>query len=125
MSTVFSKPPADVCVLRLSALGDVCHALAVVRTLQQAWPQTRFTWIIGKIEAKLLGHIPDIEFIVFDKNAGLQAYRELRQKMRRHFDVLLHMQLSLRASAIAALVPAKIKLGFDRARARELQWLVT
>ncbi|MGD9843248.1 MAG: glycosyltransferase family 9 protein [Steroidobacteraceae bacterium] len=112
--------------MRLSAIGDVCHTLAVVRTLQQAWPTTQFTWIIGKLEAKLLGHLPDIEFIVFDKRAGLKGYLQLRQQLRqRRFDVLLHMQLSIRASAIAALVKATIKLGFDRARARELQWLFT
>ncbi len=118
--------PATVCILRLSAIGDVCHTLAVVRTLQQAWPDTRFTWIIGKLEAKLLGHLPDIEFIVFDKRAGLKGYLNLRKQLAsRRFDALLHMQLSLRASAVAALVPAKMKLGFDRARARELQWLFT
>ncbi len=118
--------PNSVCVLRLSALGDACHVLTVVRTLQRAWPNTRFTWVIGKLEAKLLGHIPDIEFIVFDKNAGKAAYTQLRQQLRgRTFDVLLHMQLALRASLIAWMIPAKIKLGFDRARARELQWLVT
>ena len=43
----------------------------------------------------------------------------------REFDVLMHMQLSLRASLLSTLVPATIKLGFDRRRARELQWLFT
>ncbi len=57
-------------MLRLSALGDVCHVLPVVRTLQDAWPDARFTWIIGKLEHRLLGHPPDIEFVVFDKKAG-------------------------------------------------------
>ncbi len=118
--------PASVCILRLSAIGDVCHTLAVVRSLQQAWPHTRFTWIIGKLEARLLGHLPDIEFIVYDKRTGLKGYWALRQQLRqRHFDVLLHMQLSIRASALALLVNAQMKLGFDRARARELQWLFT
>ena len=41
------------------------------------------------------------------------------------FDLLLHLQLSLRASLAAAQVNAPLKLGFDRARARELQWLFT
>lgn len=119
-------PPASVCILRLSALGDVCHTLAVVRALQDAWPQTRFTWLIGKLEAKLLGHIPGIDFIVFDKKAGWRGYRQVMQQLRgRRFDLLLHMQLAFRASLLAALVPARIKLGFDRARARELQWLFT
>src|SRR5438270_13925931 len=35
------------------------------------------------------------------------------------------MQLALRASLVAACVPATVRLGFDPARARELQWLFT
>lgn len=126
MTPLFSAPPREVCILRLSAIGDVCHVLAVVRTLQQAWPDTRFTWVIGKVEAKLLGAIPDIEFVVFDKRRGLEAYTGLRRALKgRQFDLLLHMQLALRASVAALLIPARIKLGFDRERARELQWLFT
>jgi heptosyltransferase I len=61
-----------------------------------------------------------------DKRAGWRGLRELRQQCRgRSFDVLLHLQLALRASLCAALIPARIKLGFDRARAREMQWLFT
>jgi heptosyltransferase I len=113
-------------VLRLSALGDVCHVLPVVRAIQDQWPGTRITWIVGGLENRLLGHIPGIEFIVFDKNAGLAGYRALRRQLAgRRFDALLHMQLALRASLAAAVVPARIKLGFDRARAREAQWLFT
>lgn len=110
----------------MSALGDVCHALAVARTLQDTWPDLRLTWILGKLEHKLLGHIPDIEFFVFDKKAGRNAYSELRRQFaNRRFDVLLHMQLAFRASMAAAMIPAEIKLGFDRRRARELQWIFT
>jgi heptosyltransferase I len=127
MSTDFSSaPPRRICVLRLSALGDVCHALPVVRTLQDAWPDARVTWVLGKLEHKLLGHLPGIEFVVFDKKAGRAAYGELRRRMAgRRFDALLHMQLAIRASLAAALIPARLKVGFDRARARELQWLFT
>ena len=115
-----------ICVLRLSALGDVCHVLPVVRTLQDAWPGVEVTWIIGEIEHRLLGHLPDVEFVVFDKAAGLVAYRDLRRRLAgRHYDALLHMQHASRASLATALVPARVRLGFDRARARELQWLFT
>lgn len=119
-------PPNNLCVLRVSALGDVCHVLPVVRTLQDAWPEARFTWIIGKLEHRLIGHLPDIEFLVFDKKAGRNAYRGLRSQMAgRRYDALLHMQLAIRASLASALVPADRRIGFDRARARELQWLFT
>jgi heptosyltransferase I len=67
-----------------------------------------------------------VEFITVDKKAGLGARHALEEQLRgRHFDVLLHMQLSFRASLLARQVPATVKLGFDRARARELQWLFT
>lgn len=126
MSSPLPSPPRSVCILRLSAIGDTCHVLPVVRTLQRAWPETTFTWVIGKVEAKLLGHIPDIEFITVDKGSALGSYRALRAAMRgRQFDVLMHMQLALRASILSSLIPAKVKLGFDRRRARELQWLFT
>jgi heptosyltransferase I len=124
--SLFDSPPDNICVLRLSALGDVCHVLPVVRTLQDAWPGTRITWILGGLEHRLLGHIPGIEFVVFDKRAGLAGYRDLRRRVAgRRYDALLHMQLALRASLAAAVVPARIRLGFDRARAREGQWLFT
>ena len=42
--------PASICLLRTSAIGDVTHVVPLVRTLQAAWPQTRLTWIIGKLE---------------------------------------------------------------------------
>jgi heptosyltransferase I len=126
--TLHFKPPLQhVCLLRLSAIGDTCHALAALRAFQSAWPQTRFTWIIGKLEAKLMTAIlPEIEFITFDKSSSLKELRRLRRALRaRRFDLLLDMQLSFRASLVASLVSAPIKLGFDRARARELQWWFT
>lgn len=126
MSSSFTAIPRSVCILRLSAIGDVCHVLAVVRTLQRAWPDTKFTWVIGRVEAKLLGHIPEIEFIVVDKSSALRGIRSLRAAMQgRRFDVLMHMQLALRASLLSMVIPARIKLGFDKGRARELQWLFT
>lgn len=126
MSLPFTSAPAHICLLRLSAVGDVCHALPVVRTIQKQWPETRITWIIGRLEASLIGDIPDVEFIIFDKSRGVAAYREFREQMKgRHFDALLHMQMSLRASLISLLVPTKIRLGFDCERAKDLQWLFT
>ena len=121
------EPPSKVCLLRLSAIGDTCHVVPLLRRLQAAWPRTRFTWVIGKLEAKLMSLIPDVELITVDKGAGLSAYTRLREEMQRRgaFDLLMHLQLSLRASAAAAVMPASIKLGFDKPRARELQWLFT
>ncbi len=118
--------PQNICILRLSAIGDTCHVVPVLRTLQQAWPHARFTWVIGSLESALMRALPGVEFITVEKRARRAARRALAATLRgRHFDVLLHMQLALRASLIARQIRATVKLGFDRPRARELQWLFT
>ena len=112
--------PRSLCLLRLSALGDVTHVLPLVRTLQRAWPQLPITWIIGKGEAKLLEGLDGVELLVFDKKAGLAGMRALRRQLAgRRFDVLLQMQLALRANLLSALVRAERRIGYDRARSKE------
>ncbi len=129
-SQTFSRAdaPATLCLLRLSALGDITHVLPTLRTLQKHWPDTDITWIIGKTEYQLVKEIKDIHFIIFDKSAGFSSYIELGRQIKQHlggnrFDLLLHMQLSLRASVASLFIPASIKLGFDKERAKDLQSL--
>lgn len=54
---LFTQPPQSLCILRLSAIGDVCHALAAVQQIQRYWPSTQITWVIGKTEAQLFRHV--------------------------------------------------------------------
>jgi len=122
----FDAPLQSVCILRLSALGDISHVLPVFHTIRHAWPNTKITWIIGKAEYELVKGLESVEFIIFDKKAGFNAYKNISKKLKnRHFDVLLHMQMSLRASLISLLIKANTKIGFDRQRAKDGQWLFT
>ncbi|BAU56874.1 glycosyltransferase family 9 protein [Halorhodospira halochloris] len=113
------------CLLRLSAIGDVTHVVPIVRTLQRYLPQCSLTWVIGKTEASLVGDIEGVEFIVVDKGDGLfGAAKGLKKSLaKRHFDVLLNMQASWRANILASVVNAPRKIGFDRQRARNGQQL--
>ena len=120
------KIPLTICILRLSALGDICHAIAMVQHIQRYMPEARITWVTGKAEASLLRYLPAIEIVEFNKNNGLVGYLQLYRKLKgRRFDVLLHMQVAIRASLASLCIKAKRRVGFDRARAREGQWLFT
>ena len=120
------SPPTQICLLRLSAIGDTAHVVPMIRTLQHAWPQVKITWLIGRAEARLMKLMPEIEFIELDKRRSLPEYLRLRRLLaHRRFDLLLQAHVSLRASLLSLLVRAPVKLGFDRARAREMQWLFT
>lgn len=125
MRLPFNKAPGSLCILRLSAIGDICHTLPVIRTIQHVWPDTKITWVIGKLEASLVRGIDAIEFVEFDKSLGLKGYIEFYNTIKnRRFDALLHMQMSIRSSLLNRLISTKIRLGFDRRRAKDLQWLL-
>jgi heptosyltransferase I len=113
-----------ICILRLSALGDATHVVPVVRAIQDAAPESQVTWIIGKLEHRLLSGLEGVEFIVFDKRGGSKSIRDLRHALRdRRFDVLLHMQVAARANLLSRLVRAPIRIGWDRSRSRDLHHL--
>lgn len=118
------SPPSSICLLRLSALGDATHVVPLVRTLRKAWPQVALTWAIGKGEARLLEGLEDIEFLVYDKATGVKGMRELRRGLGgRRFDALLQMQVAARANLLSAFIPAKRRIGYDRARSKDLHGL--
>jgi len=124
MSPSFAASPHSLCVLRLSAVGDCCHAVPVVRAVCEHFPDARLTWIVGRLEATLVGDLPGVESITYDKRGGLAAWRALRAQLAdRRYDALLHMQAALRASLVSLAVRARVRIGFDRARAKDLQWL--
>jgi heptosyltransferase I len=118
-------PPDSICLLRTSAIGDVTHVVPLVHTLQAAWPQTRLTWIVGKLERRLVGDLPGVDFVTFDKAAGWAGMREVWTPLRgRRFDALLQMQVALRSNLLSLGLKADRRIGYDAARAKDLHGLV-
>ena len=120
MSTI----PHSLCLLRLSALGDVTHVVPLVRTLQRHWPQLQLHWVIDKGGFKLLDGLEGVTFHIYDKQTGLAGMRALRRELPGRFDALLQMQVALRANLLSAFIPARRRIGYDRSRSKDLHGLV-
>ncbi|MCP3932612.1 MAG: glycosyltransferase family 9 protein [Bacteroidetes bacterium] len=121
---VFESPPKSICILRLSAIGDVTHLLPVIATIRQQWPSTKITLIIGKVEYQLIKSLQNIEFIIFDKSTGLKGYIAFAKKMfGKNFDVALLMQVALRANILSLFIKAPIRIGYDKKRSKDLHGL--
>jgi heptosyltransferase I len=116
-----------VAIVMLSAIGDAVHVLPIIASLRAAAPGVHLTWIIQPGAHGLVADHPGVDdFILFDRRRGWRAFRDLRRATRgRRFDLVLSLQVYFKAGIIAALLKAPRKLGFDRARARDLNWLVT
>ncbi len=122
-----SSPPRHICLLRLSALGDVTHVVPLVRSLRKAWPEVALTWIIGKGEHRLLAGLEGVDFVEYDKSSGFKGMRTLGRSLRaahpQRFDALLQMQVAARANLLSAFVPARLRVGYDRSRSKDLHGL--
>ena len=111
--------PRSICLLRLSALGDVTHVLPLLHTLRSAWPEVAITWVIGKGEHRLLAGLPGVRFVEYDKQSGIAGMRALRRDLGQRFDVLLQLQVSARANLLSAFIPAGRRIGYDKSRSKE------
>ena len=103
-------PPKSVCIVMLSALGDAVHVLPVVTALKRAWPTTSISWVIQPLPHVLASTHPDVdEFIVFDRQRGVQglrSYANIQQRLAgRHFDLVLGLQVYFKAGVITASSP--------------------
>ncbi len=119
-----ASPSSSLCLLRLSALGDVTHVVPLVRTLQAARPGAPIHWIIDKGGQKLLDGLPGVTFHAYDKKSGVAGMKALRAQLPAGgFDALLQMQVALRANILSAFIPARRRIGYDRSRSKDLHGL--
>jgi len=116
-----------VCIVMMSAIGDAVHVMPVLHSLKRANPAMHVTWILQPGPAALVrGHHLVDEIILFDRSKGVRGFLDIRSQLQaRSFDLVLSLQVYLKANIITSFIKAPVKLGFDRARARDLNWLFT
>jgi heptosyltransferase I len=124
---VVAGVPDRVCIVMMSAVGDAVHVLPVINALKRTNPKTHITWVLQPGPATLVrGHRSVDEIIIFDRAKGLAAFADVFSALgKRRFDIVINLQVYFKAGIVTAATHAPIKLGFDRARARDMNWLFT
>ncbi|MDG1480697.1 MAG: glycosyltransferase family 9 protein [Myxococcota bacterium] len=97
---------AEVLLINLDALGDVLRTTAILRPIRRAWPGARITWLTRPRAAALLAEHP-----LIDRVLPLSAEAHIELSARR-FDVLLNVDKSRTAGALAVSIAAADKRGF-------------
>ncbi|MFI5246684.1 MAG: glycosyltransferase family 9 protein, partial [Gemmatimonadales bacterium] len=123
-----SRVPMDrVCIVMMSAVGDAVHVLPVITALKRANSAMHLTWILQPGPATLVrGHPLVDEIIEFDRSAGLRGFLGIRRALSgRRFDLVINLQVYFKAGIITSFTRAPVKLGFDRSRARDFNWIFT
>jgi heptosyltransferase I len=111
----------------MSAVGDAVHVLPVINAIKREHPSSKITWVLQPGPASLVRGHPNVdEIIIFDRSKGTSSFLDVARELRaRDFDLLINLQVYFKAGIITAMSGAKRRLGFDRARARDANWLFT
>ena len=114
-----------VCIVLLTGLGDVVHGLPVANALKRQDPDRRITWVVEPMPAPIVEHHPAVDdVVVYRKAKGIRGLRELWTELRaREPDVTLNLNIYFKAVWPTLFSGAPVRVGFDRARARDLTWL--
>src|SRR5256885_16125629 len=116
-----------VVIVMMSAIGDAVHVLPIVNALKRHAPGSRVSWILEPKPATLVRGHPSIdEIIEVPRKRGVTEWRAVRRSLaKREFDVALDLQVAFKAGLVTSMVNAPRKIGFDRRRARDFNWLFT
>ncbi len=131
------KPPTErpprILIVRLSAIGDVVHALPVARAIRLRWPDAHIGWAVEDRAADLLTMSPDVDAChVFRRrpmanalrrgtliSAGTMARRFVRNMRSAAYDVALDLQGNLKSGMVMRSSGAQRRFGWDRSIAKE------
>lgn len=111
----------------MSAVGDAVHVLPVINALKRRKPDAHITWVLQPGPATLVrGHRSVDEIVIFDRSRGRRAFTDIKRELAtRPFDLVLNLQVYFKAGLVTSFTRSPVKLGFDKARARDLNWLFT
>jgi len=116
-----------IAIIKLSALGDIVHAMIVLQFINKQYPKAEVDWFVEKRFKGVLENNPHINQIqqinlksAKESKSFFLFWKELR-KIRKlvKYDLVIDMQGLIKSALVARMIPSDITLGFDKDSLRE------
>ena len=108
--------PSRILIVRMSALGDIVHALPVLAAIKRAWPAAEVDWLADRAYAGVLDLVSGLTRTIIGRPSLLRAIGELRA---RRYDVAIDLQGLFKSALMARSSGARRVIGFEAAALRE------
>lgn len=115
-----------IAIVKLSAMGDVIHAMLALQFLKQNNPELKIDWFVEKAFAEVLNHNPDISnvFILelkkFKKNKKniFSTIKEIKEYKKNNYDLVIDAQGLIKSAFVSRLISKNV-IGFSKESTRE------
>ena len=113
-----------IAIIKLSALGDIIHAMAALQFIKKYQPKYEIDWIVEESYRELLINNPDIDDIKTVNLKGINSFRLLLNEIRKiknfgTYDVVIDAQGLIKSAIVTRFLNSSERIGFDRSSIRE------
>jgi lipopolysaccharide heptosyltransferase I len=103
-------------IVRLSALGDIVHALPVLSAIRSAFPAAQIDWLAEAAYAGILDLVDGLNEPIVVRPGYVRALATMRS---RRYDAAIDLQGLFKSAVAARLSGARRVIGFETAALRE------
>lgn len=110
----------NILIVKLSAIGDVIHALPVSYALRQKYPTAHITWVVEPTAYEIVKHNPCVDEVVLFQKKAFKTFKGFRQNFkpfykllhRRKYDISIDLQGLFKSMTVVLTANAKKKIGY-------------
>lgn len=110
----------NILIVKLSAIGDVIHALPVSYALRQKYPTAHITWVVEPTAYEIVKHNPCVDEVILFQKKAFKTFKGFRQNFkpfykllhRRKYDISIDLQGLFKSMAVVLTANAKKKIGY-------------
>jgi len=114
-----------IAIVKLSALGDIVHAMVVLQFIKKEIPNCQIDWIVEECFVAVLEHNPHIHAILpvnlkaikKDKLKLFSELKKLKKYTENSYDLVIDMQGLLKSAIVSKILG--VNSGFDKNSIRE------
>lgn len=116
-----------ICIVKLSAMGDIIHAMVALQFIKEKLPEAEIDWIVESSFVDVLKNNPHIDNILpinlksikKKKSEIFTQYKILKNYSKKDYDILIDAQGLLKSAIVSKIIGAKVIAGFDKSSIRE------
>lgn len=116
-----------ICIVKLSAMGDIIHAMAALQFIKKALPDSQIDWVVESGFTGVLKNNPHIDNILEvnlksikkKKSEIFNQYKLIKNYSKNSYDIVIDAQGLLKSAIVAKIIGAKVIAGFDKESIRE------
>lgn len=116
-----------ICIVKLSAMGDIIHAMVALQFIKKEFPNARIDWVVESAFRGVLENNPHIDNILpinlkslkTKKSEIFTQYKILKTYSKNSYDIIIDAQGLLKSAIVSRIIGANIIAGFDKSSIRE------